>query len=117
MPVDEPRIPADMIGMQMRQQNQIDFIGIHAGGHEPFEVWRMQLMKHRQSGAILVVARRGVDEYRAAVQTYHPCVDAQDDMRFACVQMRWNQPVAMTVECMAVEGREESFRREHGQQL
>ena len=59
--IDEPRVPADMVGMQMRAQHIVDVLGCKARGGKVGEIGPILSMVALLVRALLVVARAGVD--------------------------------------------------------
>ena len=60
--VVEPRVPADMVDMQMRAHHHVDLLRPHAGRGEALEIGRVELVPDRPLRARLVVADAGVDQ-------------------------------------------------------
>src|SRR5262245_20083503 len=71
-----PRVPADVIDVQVGADDQIHRLGRHAGRSKVVEERRLQHVKRRSSAAILPVADAGVDEDREARTTHDERVHA-----------------------------------------
>ena len=61
-PVDQHRVPADMIDMEVRAQHRVDRLARIAGGGEVGEERALQIVPRRDATALLVVAEAGIDD-------------------------------------------------------
>ena len=68
----EPRIPADMIDMQVRAQHHVDLFRLHAGRGEPLQIGRVEIVPERAVLAGFVIADAGVDQDLAAADVEQP---------------------------------------------
>ena len=77
-PVLQAGVPADMVGVQMGAEHEVDLFGMYAGRSKTFQVRGFLAVPHRPQGALLVVADAAVDQNRLpcgaqqkAVETHH----------------------------------------------
>src|SRR5579883_2209085 len=71
--LDQPRIPSDMVGMDMRDQDIVDLPRCDAGGSEPFEVRRVEMIEEGLRAG-LAVADPGVDQDRRSWRPDQPAM-------------------------------------------
>ena len=69
-----------MIGMQMRAQDDVDIIGLNTRRTQPFEKRRVELMKARQPGALLVVSGATIEQDGVAAGANQPGMIAGDQL-------------------------------------
>ncbi len=64
--IDQHRVPADVIDVEMRADHRVDRLARMAGGGEIREKPRLELVPGRYPPVLLVVAETGIDDYAAA---------------------------------------------------
>lgn len=72
------RIPADMVGMQMGAENDIDVLGSDTCVAKPLQVGMILLMKSRKTWAAFVVTAAAVEKDRVMFRTNEPGMDARN---------------------------------------
>ena len=80
-PVDQLRVPADMVPVQVRAHDIIDFLGLHAPTSA--SVQRKPVLSWWNSGraaGFLVIAAAGVYQHRIAIGLHHESVVAHVDV-------------------------------------
>jgi hypothetical protein len=55
-PIDQPGVPPDVIKMQMRIDDEIDFVRFHTGAPQPVKEIRMHVVPASDGGAPLPIA-------------------------------------------------------------
>src|SRR5262245_19558055 len=75
---DEPRVPADMVSMEMRAQHIVDVLGRKARGGKVGEIGPILSMVALLVWALIVVARAGVDQDGRTSRPYHRAVKRKD---------------------------------------
>ena len=68
--VEEPRVPTDVIGVQVCAQHIVDVLGHKTGGHEIGEIGPVLPVVAQLVRALLVIARAGVDQDGRARRLY-----------------------------------------------
>jgi hypothetical protein len=74
--VDQPRVPAAMIGMEMGAANIVDRFRRYTGLRQPLEKRQVQLMEAWQRRSVLVIAGTAIDQDRTMSGFQHPGMDA-----------------------------------------
>src|SRR5215475_2607242 len=97
MPAVLPRVPADVIDVQVGANDQIHRLRRHAGLSKIVEEGRFEHVKRSPTAAILPVPDAGVDEYREARATYDEGVHGQEEAALL-VEEVGRDPVAMALE-------------------
>ena len=93
----QPRVPADVIDVQVGADDQIDRLGRHAGRSKVVEERRLEHVKRRSSATILPVADTCVDENREARTTHDEGVHALKEAPLLVDEMG-SEPGAMALE-------------------
>jgi hypothetical protein len=89
--VDQPRVPADMIDMQMRTQHGVDAVGRKSRGGQGFEERAFPVIPGRHIAAFLVIAEAGIDHDPARGRLHHQRMDRHFEAAFFGGEMR-DQP-------------------------
>src|SRR5215471_2161454 len=95
---DEPRVPADMVSMEMRALHIVDVLGRKARGGKVGEIGPILSMVALLVWALLVVARAGVDQDGRTSRPYHRAVKRKDHQAAFRVQQRRLKPTPVTFE-------------------
>jgi hypothetical protein len=117
--VDQPRVPADVVDVQVRADHQRHVLRLHAGLGQAIEVGQAQLVEalEQRQGARLVVAAAGVDQDRVAIVADHPGVHAGHDLLARLVpEARVGEQLVLGEDLGAVVGKQEGRlepRRQH----
>src|SRR5262249_27731738 len=109
------RIPADVIGMQVGAQNDIDFLRPHAGCAQAVQEGDIKLMEAGKARSVLVIACTAVQQNGVAPGADQPGLDAADQPVVARRVMMWHQPVEMARQHLPLETIEIVFRRSAGE--
>jgi hypothetical protein len=94
-PAVEPGVPADVVGVQVGVDHEIDVFRAHAGRGEVVEETGVAVRPQPGVGPLLVVAGSRVDEDRAAFAAQHPGLDRRADLVRLGVPEVGGQPVAV----------------------
>ena len=70
--VTQHRVPADMVGMQMRTEHHVDVFRRGAGGSQAIKVRRILLMEAMRPWPILVIAAAGIEQNGQTIQANEP---------------------------------------------
>ena len=76
----EPRVPADVVHVQVRAHDGVDLLGPDADRRQVVEPRSLTLIPQRRLVARLAVADAGVDEDRAPRHAHHPRLDARAEV-------------------------------------
>jgi len=71
----QPRVPANMIDVEMGEQDVVYILGSDAGRLEPLKEWVIQSIKVRRVRANLPIARPSVDQDRPAAVLNKPAMN------------------------------------------
>ena len=93
----EPRVPPDVVDMEMRADDEVDRFGREARRRQIVEERRAHHVKGRAASAILVVAHARVDEGREPRRLDHECVNALEEPALLVEEVR-REPFAMALE-------------------
>src|SRR5262245_17769383 len=91
-PVEEPSVPTDVIGMQMRAQYIVDVFGRKACGSKVGEIGPILSVIAWLLWALLVIARAGVDQDDRVRRSYQRAVKGKDDQAAGRVHQRRLKP-------------------------
>ncbi len=72
-----PRVPADVVVVQMRAHHHVDLLGPRAGGGKALEKGLVEHVPERAAGLVLLVAAAGVDEDFLAADLQQPAMHGQ----------------------------------------
>ena len=75
-----PRIPADMVVMQVRAHHHVDLFRPRAGGGQPFEIRLVEHVPERPARLDLVVAAAAVDQDFLAADLQQPAMHREPDL-------------------------------------
>ena len=104
--VVEPRVPADVVGVQMRAHDEIDVADAQARGRQVLlEAIGFHHVPERPRRPRLVVADAGVDQDVVVRRLHQVALDAQHEL-VVCVEEFRLQPGAVLVEQLLGQGRE-----------
>src|SRR5262249_43801973 len=92
LPVEEPSVPTDVIGMQMRAQYIVDVVRRKAGGSKVGEIGPILSVIAWLLWALLVIARAGVDQDDRVRRSYQRAVKGKDDQAAGRVHQRRLKP-------------------------
>jgi hypothetical protein len=93
----EPRVPPDVVDVEMRAQHEIDRLRGEPGRCEIVEERRLHHVERRAAAAVLVVADAGIDDHPQAGRLDHEGLDGLQQAPFV-VEEAGRQPLAMTLE-------------------
>ena len=113
--VTQHRVPADVIGVQMGAEHDVDVFRRGAGLTQAREIRRVALVEARQPRPLLVIATAAVEQDRVAIGADEPGVHAGDQpIVLGRVVMRY-QPRQMPLQQLALEASEILLGREAGE--
>src|SRR5262249_25842702 len=93
--VHETRVPADVIDVEMRADDDVDLLGPETGGGKAVEEIAAAHVPERRSLTVLVVADAGVDEYGRARGPDDPGLDTRAEISRVLVPEVGPQPPVM----------------------
>ena len=102
-PVAQHRIPADVVGMQVRAQHQVDVLGRDAGGAQALQIRRVELMEAMRPRPVLVIAAAGIEQDGQIARTDQPRVHAGHEAVVLRAVVIGRQPVEVTLQHVALE--------------
>src|SRR5579884_1048106 len=105
--VAQPRIPADMVPVQVRAHDVIDLFRPDPGGGEVVEKRRAHAVPLRPGRAVLVVADAGVDQDRVARRPDDEAVKAEHELAAHRIDQLRPQQRLVLAQYLRVEIREE----------
>ena len=91
----EPRVPADVVHVQVRAHDGVDLLGPDTDRRQIVEPRPLALIPQRRLVARLAVADAGIDEDRAPRHPHHPRLDARAEIAGALVVEVRPQPRVM----------------------
>src|SRR5215472_12044164 len=94
--VEEPRVPTDVIGVQMRAQHIVDMLLRKAGGGEIGEIRPILPVISQLVRALLVIARASVDQNGRPRRLYDCAVKREDHKTAGRVHQRRFEPGPMS---------------------
>jgi len=94
-PALEPRVPADVVHVQVRAHDRVDLLGRDARRREVIEPRALPVVPERRLVALLAVADAGVDEDRAPRHPHHPRLDARAEIAGSLVEEVGLEPGVM----------------------
>jgi hypothetical protein len=110
----EPRVPADVIDVQMGAHHHVDLVGFDAGRLQPRQVGSLHQVPLGPMRPGLVVANAGVDQDTFAADGQKPAMDAELQGARRLVVVIGQQPVAMFLHHGGLPVREEHLCVEVG---
>src|SRR5713226_9477795 len=78
--VDQPRVPADMVPVQMRAHDEVDLFRLYPEPAEVVDERALHAVELRPRRAFLVVADARIDEDRMTPRAHHEAVKAEDQL-------------------------------------
>ncbi len=75
--IDQARVPAHVVHVQMRAEHVVHLLRRHAGGAEIVEIGALTPVPGRHLVALLVIADAGVDDHRMLRGLHHVGLDAR----------------------------------------
>ena len=114
-PVTQHRVPADVIGVQMGAEHDVDVLRRGAGLTQAREIRRVAPVEARQARPLLVIAAAAVEQDRVPIGADEPGVHAGDEpIVLGRVVMRY-QPRQVPPQQLALEAGEILLGREAGE--
>ena len=108
----QPRVPADMVDVQMGAHHEVDLLGLDARLAQTLEILGVQHVEARHARPGLVVAAAGIDQDRVLARAQQPGMDrGHQPAAFRLVVAR-RQPMAFGGEGVGVELGKEILGRE-----
>ena len=111
-PVLPMRVPADMVHVQVRQQDVIDLFRPKAGGPKTLEHRIVEPVEQRAERTRFAVADAGIDDDGEPVGLHHPQMRFQWHAAVGQIKARGGKALVERVARFFVPEREQAFRRQ-----
>ena len=110
--IHQPRIPANMIDMQMCAHHEIDLFGLHPGSGKVCQIRVVHLVPHRPRRAFLVIPDTGIHQDRVARCFDNVGLHGDDQIRGRRIDKGREQPVPVCLDHLWRRIRQEGLRIE-----
>ena len=110
--VDQPRVPADMVHMQVRTEHEIHRLRRHARRRQPFEQRRLHMVPGLGRGPRLVRADAGIDQDGVTRAANDVAVQAHHEAPAGRIEMPRHQPVGLPGQGLFARVRQQEGRKE-----
>ena len=108
----QPRVPADMVDVQMGAHHEVDLLGLDARLAQTLEILGVQHVEARHARPRLVVAAAGIDQDRVLARAQQPGMDRGHQPAALRLVVARRQPMAFGREGVGVELGKEILGRE-----
>jgi hypothetical protein len=110
--IDQARVPADMVPVQVRAHNVIDFFRLHPEPRQIVDERGAHAVELRPARAFLVVADAGVDQDRVPAGAHDEAVKAEDQPAGFRIEQAWTEQIGVFLDDGRIEIRKEFGRIE-----